>query len=293
MSRLPALALAALMGLLLARCGVGQSGISLPRSGDGVQTVSDAADSLVAHRSSGSENAKAAIGVTDAFGSVLREINDDERFLSGFGAATKTDFARTSTRVTPGAKRVLSVAALVMRPSFGNVSAYCQSSAGYTAKGIPSLDTTFGWQTGTFSGGTRSADGARFATWSANATGKSVQAPVGGLSIVRSGDAVCPMMTPAYTIAGAAATNTFSIPLTVTYRSGSLWNLTISNASFSNGENLDAATVPARQPEIAGVITKGNVELASFRANARGKGTLTITSTGAQYVITDWIVVGT
>ena len=59
-----------------------------------------------------------------------------------------------------------------MRPSFGNVSAYCQSSAGYTAKGIPSLDSTFGWQSGTFSGGTRMTDGLRFATWSANATGR-------------------------------------------------------------------------------------------------------------------------
>jgi hypothetical protein len=294
MSRLPALALATLLGLLLTRCGgFGQSGVSLPRSGDGVQTVSDAADSLVAHRSSASENARAAIGVTDAFGSVVREINEDEHFLTGFGAATKTDFSRTSTRVTPGAKRVLSVAALVMRPSFGNVSAYCQSSAGYTAKGIPSLDSTFGWQSGTFSGGTRMTDGLRFATWSANAAGKSVQAPVGGLSIVRSGDAVCPMMTPTYSINGATSTNTFSIPLSVTYRYGTLWNLSISNATFSDGENLDVATTPARQPEVAGVITKGNVELAGFRVNVRGNGTLTITSTGAQYVIADWIVVGT
>ena len=67
----------------------------------------------------------------------------------------------------------------------------------------------------------------------------------------------------------------------------------ISNATFSDGENLDVATTPARQPEVAGVITKGNVKLAGFRINVRGVGTLTITSTGAQYVITDWIVVGT
>lgn len=294
MSRLPALVTAALMGALLTRCvGVAQSGVSVPRSSDGVQTVSDAADSLV-HRSSASENARAAIGVTDAFGSVVRDISGNERFLARFTGATRTDFTRTASGSTsPPSKRIVAVTSLVMRPSFGNVSAYCQSSAGFSAKGIPSLDETFGWQSGVFSGGTRMTDGFRFSTWSANASGKAVQAPIGALSIVRSGDATCPMMAPAYSLNGAEAINTFSIPLTATYRFGSLWDVSISNATFSDGEVLGVATTQGRQPQIAGVITKGNLELAAFRTNARGNGTLTITSTGAQYVLADWIVAGT
>jgi hypothetical protein len=33
--------------------------------------------------------------------------------------------------------------------------------------------------------------------------------------------------------------------------------------------------------------------LATFHTNASGEGTLTITSTGAQYAIADWIVTAT
>src|SRR5271155_3214256 len=82
MVRSPALAITALAGLLLlAGCGAfGQAGLSVPHSSDGVQTVSDAADLLDAHRSSATENAKTAIAVTDALGSVIRDVSGDERF---------------------------------------------------------------------------------------------------------------------------------------------------------------------------------------------------------------------
>ena len=59
------------------------------------------------------------------------------------------------------------------------------------------------------------------------------------------------------------------------------------------GESLDVAMSPGRPPSLAGVITRGNTELAKFDTNAYGKGTLTITSSGAQYAIADWIVTGT
>src|SRR5579871_552674 len=65
MARPATIAVAALVGLLLAGCaggGFGQTGVSLPTNGgDGVQTVSDAADALDVHRMSATENAKAAI----------------------------------------------------------------------------------------------------------------------------------------------------------------------------------------------------------------------------------------
>ncbi len=49
---------------------------------------------------------------------------------------------------------------------------------------------------------------------------------------------------------------------------------------------------PATRLAVTGVITKGETELGSFDENAAGNGTLTVTSTGAQYRIKDWIVVG-
>ena len=85
MARLATYAVAALAGLLLAGCSggsFGQAGLSLPAASDGVQTVSDAADALDAHRTLASENAKAAISVTDALGSFVREISADQRTLA-------------------------------------------------------------------------------------------------------------------------------------------------------------------------------------------------------------------
>jgi hypothetical protein len=285
MTRLAAFALAVLTGLLLVGCGatLGQTGFSAPHAADDVQTVSDAADSLDVHRHSATENAKAAIVVTDALGSVIRSISDNERFLAG---------SSDSVRPRAAARLVLSRSQLVMQPSVGNVSAYCQSSAGYSIRGIPSLDETFGWQSGAYSGGTRTLGGRGLSTWSANATGQAVAAPIGGLSVDRTGDAGCPMMTPTFSVHGATASNAFSIPIMLTYRRGLLWNFTVSNAAFSDGESLNVTTSSVQQPVISGVITRGRTELATFRTNALGDGRLTITSTGAQYVIADWIVTG-
>jgi hypothetical protein len=286
MARPATLAIAALVGLLLTGCSAafGQFGVSLPAAGDDVQTVSDAADSLVAHRGSATQNAKTAIGVTDALGSIVREISNDERILSGRAHPFK-EGAR--------ARRVLSQSQLVLRPSGGGVSGYCQSSAGYSLKGIPSLDETFGWQSGAYSGGARVTGDRGFSTWSANTIGEAVQAPIGGLSIVRSGSASCPMLAPTFSVRGATADNAFSIPITLTYRHGTLWNVSVSNARFAGGESLDVAMSFGRPQSITGTIANGSTELATFHTNAYGEGTLTITSTGAQYAIADWIVTAT
>jgi hypothetical protein len=303
MGRSSAVAIAALMGLLLTGCGgaLSQTGVSLPNATtDDAQTVSDAADALVAHRSSASQNARAAIGVADGFGSFVRDLSDDEQFLSGFARARRggrislrDGFARASAQVTPAtAGRVFSASQLIMRPSIGDVSAFCQSSAGADLKGIPSLDESFGWQSGAYSGGTRTSNGDAFSTWSATATGAAVLAPIGDLGIARNGDESCPMIAPALAVSGARASNAFSIPMTLTYRNGKLWDVNVSGGAFSDGERLDVTTSPTRRSTISGVITNGPTELASFRENTRGDGTLTITSTGAQYKIADWVVVG-
>jgi hypothetical protein len=286
MARFSVLATPALVGLLLAGCsaGFGQAAASLPAAGgDDLQTVSDAADSLVANRTSASQNARAAIGVTDALGSIIRDVSNTERILSG---------ARPPKKNT-GPHGVYSKSLLVLNPGGGGVSGYCQSSAGYSLKGIPSLDETFGWQSGVYSSGARVSGDHGLSTWSANTSGEAVEAPIGGLSVARKGNASCPMIAPMFSVRGATANEAFSIPIMLTYRHGTLWNLSVSNARFAGGESVDVAMSSGRPPSLAGFITRGSTELATFHTNAYGKGTLTITSTGAQYAIADWIVTGT
>ena len=310
-----------LIGLLLAGCtgSFGQAGVSPPSTGDGVQTVSDAADALDTHRSSGSESAKSAIGVTDALCSFVRDISDAERTFGGSTPASKAIHSKptagfekilqrsvaggvgvkalqTLTQlVTAGNKRVISGSEIVMQPTFGSVTDFCQSSAGYGSSGIPSLDVTFGWQSGAFFGGARATDGHGFATWSANATGEIGEAAIGALSIRQSaGGSSCPMNAPAFTLEGSGARNAFSIPIMLTFHRGTLSNLSVANAAFSNGERLDVTAATNFQGiEVNGLVRNGRIRVATFRTNAGGDGALSITSTGAQYIIADWIVVGT
>jgi hypothetical protein len=288
MARLAALAVASLIGLTLAGCSggsLGQTGVSLPLAGDGVQTVSDAADALDSHRSSASASAKSAIAVTDAFGSYVRDISAMQRSIVGSRHASKS--AQT--------RRVVSRSALVIRPAAGYVTEYCQGTAGYSASGIPSLDATFGWESGAFSGGSRTLDDRGSAIWTADATGAVVRGAIGSLSLARSGSrATCPMTVPVFVVKGGESASAFSIPIAMSFRRGELANLSVGGARFSSGEGLYATTVANRsRSAISGTITNDRTQVATFRTNMLGSGTLTITSTGAQYVIADWIVVGT
>jgi hypothetical protein len=288
MARLATLAVAALIGLALFGCSgrsLGQSGVSLPFAGDGEQTVSDAADALDSHRSSASANAKAAIAVTDALGSYVRDISSAQRA-----------FARLrGGQVSNRARQVVSRSTLVIRPTARYVTEYCQGTAGFSATGIPSLDASFGWESGAFSGGSRTIDGRGSAIWNANATGAVVQGPIGSLSVERSGSlATCPITVPVYVVKGGQSASAFSIPIAMSFRRGELANLSVAGARFSSGESLYVATVPNRSRlAVSGTISGERTQLATFRTNMQGNGTLTITSTGAQYVIADWIVVST
>jgi len=299
MARLAYLAVVALAGLFFAGCSggsFGPAGPSLPAASDGVQTVSDAADALDAHRSSASENAKAATAVTDALGSFVRDISADQRDIAGGRNAGRSGPSLVRQNlVTLGGKQILSGSELVMARPSQRSRDYCQGSAGYTVSGIPSLDASFGWESGAFTGGTRTTDNRGSATWSANASGAIVQGAIGGLSIGRSGIAgSCPMNVPAFTLRGGDAENAFSIPVSLAFRRGELSNLVVADAKFANGDSLAVTTRTDRHPvEIDGAIAEGRTQLATFHTDALGDGTLTITSTGAQYVIADWIVVGT
>jgi len=283
------LAAAALAGLMLADCAggsFGQAGLSLPAA-DGVQTVSDAADALVAHRTTTSQKAKAAIAVTDGLGSFVREISADQRSLAERGRNEAARSLRDYTVERDG-KRILSASELVQRGR-----AYCQSAAGYLAGGIPSLDETFGWQSGAYTGGTRGTDSRGSAVWSANASGAVLQGSIGSLSIERKSGATCPMNAPAFIVKGGTSSNAFTLPISMEFRRGELINLSVVNGRFASGDTLEVMTRSDRQPvQVLGVIMNGRAEIATFRTNASGDGRLTITSSGAQYAIGDWIVVG-
>lgn len=292
MGRRAAFAIAAIVGLLLTGCygPFGQPGVSVPNAVDDAQTVSDAADALVAHRSSATDNARAAIGVTNGVGSFIRDVSRDELAVSG---ASRRGIALRSAQGRPYGSRIYSTSQLVIRQAIANVAPFCESGAGMTLTGIASLDASFGWQSGVYTGGTRTSNGGAFATWSATVTGAAVEAPINQLNIVRHGGTSCPMMDPTYTIGGARNDDGFSIPVSLTYRDGKLWDVTVSGGTFNNGERLDiASTPPTMRLAINGIISKGDTALGSFVENAAGNGMLTVTSTGAQYRIKDWIVVG-
>jgi hypothetical protein len=290
MARLAALAAAALAGLLLTDCAggsFGQAGFSLPAA-DGVQTVSDAADALVAHRTTASQSARAAIAVTDGLGSFVREISADQRSLAQRAGHAVPARSLRDYMVERNGKRILSTSELVQRGG----RTYCQSGAGYLAGGIPSLDETFGWQSGAYTGGQRS-DSRGSAVWSANASGAVLQGSIGSLSIARNGGASCPMNAPAFIVKGGTSANAFTMPISMEFRRGQLVNLSVVNGRFASGDALEVTTRADRQSiQVRGMIVNGRAQVATFGTNASGDGTLTITSSGAQYAIGDWIVVG-
>ncbi len=299
MARLATLAVAALTGLLLAGCSggnFGQAGLSLPAATDGVQTVSDAADALDAHRTLASENAKAAISITDALGSFVRDISAYQRTLVLAPPHSSVHQAVRFVReymIEKSGKRVLTGSELLM-PRGPTAVDYCQSSAGYSMSGIPSLDETFGWESGAFSGGTRAAGERGSAIWSAHASGAVVQGAIGALSIARArAHVTCPIDAPAFILKGGFSENAFEIPIAVTFHRSRLDSLSVSNGRFADGSRLQVTTANRQPIEVDGFISNEHTRVASFRTDATGNGTLTITSTGAQYVIADWLVVGT
>jgi hypothetical protein len=74
-----------------------------------------------------------------------------------------------------------------------------------------------------------------------------------------------------------------------------LESLTITNATLSDGDTLTVSTNASEPPQsaefITGVVSNGTTQVATFAVNSFGDGTLAVTKTGAQYVITDWHVI--
>lgn len=184
---------------------------------------------------------------------------------------------------------------LVMMPGSNGVNTFCSDSAGFNATGIAALNETFGWQGGVASG-TRTVNSDGSVTWNTTHAGSTFKGAIGSLSIgVASANTTCPISTPEYTLVGGTQGNSYSIPVSATYKSGILQNLTVTNATLANGNTLNVTTnssvAPTASGFITGVVSHNGTQIATFSVDAFGDGTLTVTASGAQYVLTDWHVV--
>jgi hypothetical protein len=203
----------------------------------------------------------------------------------------------TAGRVVVRKSQVLATASeFVMMPGSRSSGAFCGDSAGYDPSGIVSLDSTFGWQGGVLSGGNRTAEGNGFVTWSATPSGTAFGGAIGSLSLATATqNLTCPIARPEFTLAGGTALGTYRIPMSVTFHRGRIWSITVHGATLPGGDTLSVRTNHARHQSthdyISGAIMNGRTSIATFGVNAFGNGTLTVTSTGAQYKIADWIVV--
>jgi hypothetical protein len=195
-----------------------------------------------------------------------------------------------------GAKTISSGDEIVVVPSSSSTTSFCSDSAGYNATGIAKLSETFGWAGGVASGGTRVDNGGGSVTWTSTHAGNTYKGSIGSLSL---GDGTqntaCPISTPQFTLVGGTQGNAYTIPVTATYTLGELTNLTVTNATLASGYTLNVTTNTSLSPTnsafISGVISSGSTQISTFSVDTFGDGTLTITSSGAQYVINDWHVV--
>ena len=201
----------------------------------------------------------------------------------------------TTGQLSVGSAKVLAASAeFVAMPGSQSSGTFCSDSAGYDPSGIPSLDLTFGWQGGILSSGSRNAASNGSVTWSATPSGTIFQASIGSLSIASgAANAHCPIATPDFTLAGGTPIGTYSIPISITFNRGQLWNLTVRNAMLPNGDTLNVRTkrIHRHSAVVYGAVDSGKRPVAHFAVNTFGSGTLTVVSTGAVYKIVDWVVV--
>ncbi len=184
----------------------------------------------------------------------------------------------------------------VVLPQSGSVNTYCADSAGFNATGFPNLNETFGWNGGTSGAATRTANGDGTVTWSATNTGTNYKGTIGALSIATGTQSVaCPIVAPMFTLAGGTSTGSYSIPVVATFQGSIIVSLTITNAQLANGSTLNVVTNTGVPPTtvgfISGTVANAGTQIATFKVDTFGDGTLTVTASGTQYVIDDWHVV--
>lgn len=237
-------------------------------------------------------NATASAVRTDAV-TIVNGTFDQYGFPNPAAGFARTDAGSLNIA---GSNTVNSDFELVMLPLNGASESFCGDAAGYNATGISSLSETFGWQGGVFSTGTRTVNSNGTVTWSATHTGSTAKGAIGSFSIgIAAQNTACPISKPMYTLSGGTSQGSYTIPTVATYQSGLLVNLSITSASLANGTTLNVSTNGSVSPTsslfITGTISSGSSQISTFNVDAFGDGTLTMTSSGAQYVITDWHVV--
>lgn len=215
---------------------------------------------------------------------------------NGFPKAA-SGFARSATSEldVAGSKTLLNDNELVMMPSSNGANVYCSDAAGYNATGVASLGETFGNQGGV-SNGSRTVNNDGSVTWQSTASGTAYKGAIGSFAIdTASANTACPISTPEYSLSGGTSTGSYSIPVTATFSHGVLTNLAVTNAQLANGNTLNVTTNSGVQPQnsqfVTGIISNNGTQIATFAVDAFGDGTLTVTSSGAQYVMNDWHVV--
>ncbi|MGR4065970.1 MAG: hypothetical protein ACLQPV_11055 [Vulcanimicrobiaceae bacterium] len=252
---------------------------------------------------SGSENVAATTSLYAPGNATPIAVRTDANVITGATFDTNgfpiaaDGFYRSSSETLniSGSKTIDSGDEIVMLAQSGGSEQFCGDSAGYNATGFASLNQTFGWQ-GIASGGTRTPNADGSVTWSATHAGTNVQGAIGSLSLQTGGASNgCPISTPRYTIAGGTPGGAYTLPITATFRRGLLTGLTISGATLANGDTLNVATngavLPTNALFVQGNVANGSSPVATFSVDAFGDGTLTIASSGKQFVITDWHVV--
>lgn len=254
MARCLVFAVASVFALALAACGDGTySGLA---SSPGVETVGDAA-AAVAHRPTGSQYAATAIDAVDTFGAAIAGIAG----------------SRLQRGPTPGSR-------------------FCKTFAGFGGSWVPALQMTLGWQ-GASHGIARLAARPQLPmAINAVARGTAFVGPEGSVEPldVWSGTA-CPSAKPSYAVVGKATIMPFTIPFRLDYLNGKLSNVNVTHATFGAFSLQLTAMHVDRKLQVEGFIDDGRTRVAYLRADERGRGDLTITSTGAQYRLIDWWVI--
>lgn len=215
---------------------------------------------------------------------------------NGFpNVANGFDRSATSELDIAGSRTILGDDELVMLAGNNGVNSFCGDSAGYNATGIQSLNETFGWQ-GVTTSGTRTVNNDGSVTWQSTHSGNTAHGAIGSLSInIGAPNTACPIGTPEYTLAGGTQGGSYTIPVAATFLHGLLTDLVVTNAQLANGNTLNVTTnsgVPPQNSQfITGIISNNGTQISTFAVDAFGDGTLTMTSSGAQYVMNDWHVV--
>lgn len=195
-----------------------------------------------------------------------------------------------------GVKTIVSDDEIVMSPSSGTVNAFCGDSAGFNATGIAALGETTGWN-GVLSNASRTVNTDGSITYDTTHIGTTYKGAIGSLAVViGSQNIVCPLSAPMFTLGGGTMIDSYTIPVVVTFLHGAIENLAITNGKLANGDVLNVSTRTtlsfANSGFISGTIaTASGTQVATLTLDAFGDGTLTVASTGKQFVITDWHVI--